>query len=108
LKPRVRTLLLCAFVSLASVLLTLFVFFGILRPSERPIPKVPFSEFLTEVRVGHVEEIRIDETDYVFRIRSGGQASWKQAFGPRADIAMVRGLRPTDPSARRPKVLFER
>lgn len=105
--PRL-VLLLCGLVSVASVLMTLFVWFVLLTPAAPEVPRVSFAEFLGDVHAGRVEEVRIDGTDYAFWKLVDGRRVDERTTGPRAGIAQVRALRPSDPLASPPRVFFTR
>jgi hypothetical protein len=106
-RPAHKTLLLCAITSASAVVTTLLVW-QLLTPADRTVAEVPFGEFLTEVRVGHVDTVHVDGNVYRFTVRSGGPTVEKHALGPPPDIGQVRLLRPSDPLRRPPTVYFER
>jgi hypothetical protein len=83
-----------------------------LTPSEH-ITSVAYSDFLVEVRAGHVEEISVHDRDYRFRThREGGQGGQgslvRHTVGPVADQALVNSLKPDDPNLPPPKIYFEK
>ncbi len=81
-----------------------------LSPSDRKQP-VAFSEFISEVHQGHVDEIRIKDREYVFRVHGpdGSKATQqKEAIGPVADEKLLETLKPEKTDAPLPKIYFEK
>ncbi|MBX3202209.1 MAG: ATP-dependent zinc metalloprotease FtsH [Labilithrix sp.] len=81
-----------------------------LTPPDKKVP-VAFSDFVTEVKDGKVDEIKIKDREYTYRVRGADQAKgggWKEAVGPVADEKLVENLKPTDPKTTPPKVFFEK
>jgi len=80
-----------------------------LQPADRK-PPVAFSEFVNEVRAGHVDEIRIKDRDYTFRVHApeGGKIVQKEVVGPLADEALIATLRPDAKEAPTPRIFFEK
>jgi cell division protease FtsH len=81
-----------------------------LSPSDRK-QQVAFSEFVTEVHAGHVDEIRIKDREYVFRVhgQEGSKATiQKEAVGPVADEKLLETLKPEKSDAPLPKIYFEK
>jgi cell division protease FtsH len=83
-----------------------------LSPSDRKQP-VAFSEFVNEVHAGHVDEIRIKDREYNFRVHAAdgankGAAVQKEAVGPVADEKLLETLRPDVKESPVPKVYFEK
>jgi len=100
-----KTLLL--WVVLIVAFLTIWNF---LTPAERKGP-VAFSDFVSEVHKGNVDEIRIKDRDYTYRMKGAEPnkaASTKEAVGPVADEKLLETLKPTDPSVAPPKIIFEK
>ncbi|MDF2696577.1 MAG: Cell division protein FtsH, partial [Labilithrix sp.] len=100
-----KTLLL--WVVLIVMFLTIWQF---LTPADKKVP-VAFSDFVTEVKQGKVDEIKIKEREYSYRVRGADQAKgggWKEAVGPTADEKLIETLKPEDPKAAPPKVFFEK
>ncbi|HWL88650.1 MAG TPA: ATP-dependent zinc metalloprotease FtsH, partial [Polyangiaceae bacterium] len=81
-----------------------------LSPTDRKQP-VAFSEFLNEVHAGHVDDIKIKEREYVFRVHTGDAskgAVTKETVGPLADEALLSTLKPESKEAPAPKIAFEK
>jgi cell division protease FtsH len=81
-----------------------------LTPAERKGP-VAFSDFVSEVHKGNVDEIRIKDRDYTYRMKGAEPnkaASTKEAVGPVADEKLLETLKPTDPAVAPPKIIFEK
>ncbi|MCL2778421.1 MAG: ATP-dependent zinc metalloprotease FtsH [Polyangiaceae bacterium] len=105
MKQSHKTLLL--WVVLIVAFLTIWNF---LTPAERKGP-VAFSDFVSEVHKGNVDEIRIKDRDYTYRMKGAEPnkaASTKEAVGPVADEKLLETLKPTDPSVAPPKIIFEK
>jgi len=83
--------------------LTVWQFF---TPTERKA-QVAFSDFISEVQAGRVDEIRIKDRDYIYRLRGTepGKPIFKEAFGPAPDEKLLQTLRESKDS---PKVFFEK
>ena len=94
-----------------AVILVLIGFLALwqfLSPTERKMP-VAYSEFLSEVHAGKVDEIQIHDRDIRFRVKAGdGRSVIKDTVGPIPDQALVESLKPTDPNAPLPKIVFEK
>jgi cell division protease FtsH len=100
-----KTLLL--WVVLIVMFLTIWQF---LTPADKKMP-VAFSDFITEVKQGKVEEIKIKDHDYSYRVRGADNAKgggWKETIGPVADEKLVETLKPEDPKVNPPKISFEK
>ena len=94
-------------IALAAIV-SFLVIWQFLAPAERKTP-VAYSDFITEVRAGRVEEIRIRDRELTFRVRSSsGRVVTKEAIGPVADQALVDSLKPDDPNLPPPKITFEK
>jgi len=81
-----------------------------LNQGERKGP-IAFSDFVSEVHKGNVEEIRIKDRDYTFRIKGADPTKGggtKESVGPVADEKLLDTLKPTDPSVQPPKIVFEK
>ncbi len=81
-----------------------------LSPTQHTTP-VAFSEFVNEVHAGHVDEIRIKDRDYSFRVHTGDGSKGtiqKESVGPLADEALLASLKPDSKEAPLPKVFFEK
>ena len=80
-----------------------------LAPAERKVV-VAYSDFVTEVRAGRVEEIHIRGRDITYRMkdRGDGRPTVKATVGPIPDQALVESLKPDDPNAPLPKIIFEK
>jgi cell division protease FtsH len=80
-----------------------------LTPAERVVP-VPYTDFLAEVHAGKVEEIHIHDREIRYRLRAadGTRPPVRETIGPIPDQALVESLKPTDPSAPLPKIIFEK
>src|SRR5437763_13509532 len=82
----------------------------VLNPNERRQP-VAFSEFLAEVHAGHVDEVKIKDREYSFRVRPADTAKTavqKEAVGPSADEQLLETLKPDNKEAPAPKIFFEK
>ncbi len=105
MKQSHKTLLL--WIVLIFMFLAIWNFF---QPSERR-SAAAFSEFLNEVHAGHVEEIRIKDREYSYRVKGtdGSKATTqREAIGPIADEALLSQLKPEDKTKEAPKVTFEK
>jgi len=96
------------------VLIVMFLaIWQFLSPTDRKQP-VAFSDFVSEVHQGHVEEIKIKDHEYTFRVHGtpaeGAKATStpKEAIGPIADDALLKELRPENKDLPAPKVYFEK
>ncbi|WP_394848347.1 ATP-dependent zinc metalloprotease FtsH [Pendulispora brunnea] len=80
-----------------------------LSPADRKQP-VAFSEFLNEVHAGHVDDIKIKEREYIFRVHTGDAKATvtKETVGPLADEALLNTLKPDSKEAPAPKIAFEK
>jgi len=81
-----------------------------LSPADRKQP-VAFSEFVNEVHAGHVDEVKIKDREYTFRVHSGDPSKGavsKEAIGPLADEALLATLKPESKDAPAPKIYFEK
>ena len=98
-------------IPIAIGLCAIFTFLAIwqfLTPSERRVP-VAYSDFISEVHAGRVDEIRIRDREITFRVHdSQGRYTMKETTGPIPDQALVESLKPTDPNLPLPKVYFEK
>jgi cell division protease FtsH len=100
-----KTLLL--WVVLIVMFLTIWNF---LTPAERKVP-VAFSDFVSEVHAGRVDEIRIKDRDYSYRLKGSDPAkpgSIKEAVGPLPDEKLIETLRPEAKDVPNPKIKFEK
>ena len=93
MKQSHKTLLL--WVVLIVMFLTIWQF---LTPAERKTP-VAFSDFVAEVHAGRVDEIKIKDREYSYRLKGAeaGKAAGgnqKEAVGPLADQELLATLRP--------------
>ena len=105
MKQSHKTLLL--WVVLIVMFLTIWQF---LTPADKKVP-VAFSDFVTEVKQGKVDEIKIKDHEYSYRVRGGDQNSskgWREATGPIADEKLLENLKPEDPKQAPPKIFFEK
>ena len=105
MKQSHKTLLL--WVVLIVMFLTIWQF---LTPAEKRVP-VAFSDFVAEVQQGKVDEIKIKDREYTYRIRGadpskGGNV--KEAVGPLADEALLATLKPEQKDQPAPKIFFEK
>ena len=96
------------------VLIVMFLaIWQFLQPQQTKQP-VAFSEFLNDVHAGHVDEIKIKDRDYTFRIKTTGPdgakgaVTMREAVGPIADEKLLDDLRPDDKTQAAPKVYFEK
>ncbi len=70
-----------------------------------------FSEFVDAVHSGQVEEIRIKDRDYFYRLRDAAPTAkpvWKETVGPFADEALLGTLKPESKEAKAPRITFEK
>ena len=105
MKQSHKTLLL--WVVLIVMFLTIWQF---LTPAERKVP-VAFSDFVNEVHAGRVDEIRIKDREYTYRIKGADPTKGggtKEAVGPLPDEKLLETLRPDAKDAPAPKVFFEK
>ena len=80
------------------LILMFLAIWQVLNPSERRQP-VAFSEFMAEVHAGHVDEVKIKDREYSFRVRTGDTAKTavqKETVGPLADEHLLETLKPED------------
>ncbi len=92
------------------LILMFLAIWQVLNPSERRQP-VAFSEFIAEVHAGHVDEVKIKDREYSFRVRTGDTAKTavqKEAVGPSADEQLLETLKPDNKEAPAPKIYFEK
>jgi cell division protease FtsH len=92
------------------LILMFLAIWQVLNPSERRQP-VAFSEFIAEVHAGHVDEVKIKDREYSFRVRTGDTAKTavqKEAVGPSADEQLLETLKPENKEAPAPKIYFEK
>jgi cell division protease FtsH len=87
------------------VLIVMFLTIWQFLTPNQPKQAVAFSDFLTEVHTGKVEEIRIKDREYNYRLR--GEKTPRETIGPQADEALVATLKAEKPEAT-PKIVFER
>jgi cell division protease FtsH len=81
-----------------------------LTPADKKVP-VAFSDFVSEVKQGKVDEIKIKDHEYSYRVRGGDQNTskgWREATGPIADEKLIETLKPEDPKQAPPKIFFEK
>ena len=95
------------------LILMFLAIWQVLNPSERR-QTVSFSgdttSFMSEVKAGHVEEVKIKDRDYV-RVRSSDGAktvSQRETIGPPPDQPLLDTLKPDAKDAAAPKVIFEK
>jgi len=99
-----KTLLL--WVVLIVMFLTIWQF---LTPNDKKVP-LAFTDFVSEVKQGKVEEIKIKDHEYSYRPRGADQTKgngWKDVVGPIADEKTLETLKPDDPKLVT-KVYFEK
>ncbi|MFO0677592.1 MAG: ATP-dependent zinc metalloprotease FtsH [Polyangiaceae bacterium] len=93
------------------LLIVMFVaIWNFLTPSERR-QTVAFSEFLNDVHSGAVEDIRIKDRDYTFRVKNpdGSKTTiQKETVGPMADEGLLATLKPDAKEAAPPKITFDK
>jgi len=92
------------------LILMFLAIWQVLNPNERH-PPVAFSQFLAEVHAGHVEEVKIKDREYTFRVRAGDNAkttTQQEAIGPTADEKLLETLKPDAKDAPAPKIYFEK
>ncbi len=92
------------------LILMFLAIWQVLNPSERRQP-VAFSEFIGEVHAGHVEEVKIKDREYSFRVKTGDTAKTtvqKEAIGPTPDEQLLETLKPDNKEAPAPKIYFEK
>lgn len=80
-----------------------------LSPSERKTP-VAYTDFVSEVRAGRVDEIVIHDREIRYRTRGaeGRPGSIKETIGPVPDQRMLDTLKPDDPNVPAPKIRLEK
>jgi cell division protease FtsH len=83
-----------------------------LSPTERKQP-IAFSEFVQEVQLGHVKDIRIKDREYAFTVHNADGAKTtlqREAIGPVPDEALLATLKPGADvkDAAPPKIFFEK
>ncbi len=81
-----------------------------LSPADRK-PPVAFSEFVSEVHAGKVDEITIKDREYSFRVHTADgskQTVQKETVGPAADEQLLQTLKPDNKDAPQPKIKFEK
>lgn len=89
-------------------LVTFLAIWQFLTPAERRV-QAAYSDFITDVRAGRVEEIRIRDREFTYRVHdSSGAVVTKETIGPIPDQALVASLKPDDPNLPLPKVFFEK
>jgi hypothetical protein len=103
-EPNRRAIVLCAATSICSIALTSWILIVGLAEKPRTAQEVTFDELTRDLESGEVQEIRIEERTYSYRVRG----SQKRTVGPLPTLASVRALRPTRPELLAPKVWFER
>ena len=96
------------------VLIVMFLaIWQFLQPSQSKQP-VAFSDFLNQVHQGQVEDIRIKDREYTFRVKAAGPDAAKgggtlrETVGPLADEKLLDDLRPDDKTQPAPKVTFDK
>ncbi|HEY1954882.1 MAG TPA: ATP-dependent zinc metalloprotease FtsH [Polyangiaceae bacterium] len=95
------------------LILMFLAIWQVLNPSERHQP-VAFSEFVTNVHAGLVDEVKIKDREYNFRVHAADNVkatTQKEAIGPTADEALLETLKPDKPDAKdatTPKIYFEK
>ncbi len=99
MKQSHKTLLL--WVVLIVMFLTIWQF---LTPNQ-PKQTVAFSDFVNEVHQGKVEEVRIKDHEYNYRLR--GEKTLRETIGPQADEALLGTLK-AEKAEQTPKVVFEK
>jgi ATP-dependent Zn protease len=79
-----------------------------LTPSSKHVI-VAYSDFVSEVRAGKVEEIQIRDREYRYRLKStDGRLVLKETIGPPTDDKCFASLRPDDPNLPAPRISFEK
>jgi cell division protease FtsH len=92
------------------LILMFLVIWQFLSPTDRK-PPIAFSEFVSEVHAGHVDEIHIKDREYSFRTRttdSNKTVSQHESVGPMADEELISTLKPDNKDTPPPKVYFEK
>ncbi|MDB5219890.1 MAG: Cell division protein FtsH, partial [Myxococcaceae bacterium] len=108
MKQSHKTLLL--WVVLIVMFLTIWQF---LTPTERKQP-IAFSEFVSEVHKGTVDEIHIKDREYTYRVKGADPqkgGGTREAVGPVPDEKLTESFKLDDkgqPLANAPKVFFEK
>lgn len=78
-----------------------------LAPEER-VPRVGYDDFKRDVASGRVDEIKIDDRRYRYRLReSGKSAQQREAMGPEPTLSELGSMHPTNPDDRPPRIWFE-
>ncbi|HSQ65793.1 MAG TPA: ATP-dependent zinc metalloprotease FtsH [Polyangiaceae bacterium] len=96
------------------LILMFLAIWQVLNPSERRQP-VAFSgdnsSFLAEVKAGHVDEVKIKDREYTFRVRTGDASKTtvqKETVGPPPDQQLLDTLKPDAKDVAAPKIIFEK
>jgi cell division protease FtsH len=78
--------------------------------NRNPGQPVAFTDFMSEVRAGKVEEITVRESDiaYVLKESDGKRSRQRETVGPRVDEKLLAELRPDNKELAAPKVTFAR
>ena len=100
------------YVVLPAVVLVLIGFLALwqfLTPADHRVV-VAYSDFITDVHAGKVDEIVIRNRDIRYRLRAADSArgAIRETVGPIPDQALVESLKTTDPGAPQPKIIFEK
>lgn len=94
-------------VTVASFILTfaLYIFTDIVTDAIAKPAKLrtAFSEFVHEVEMGRVEEIRVNGRRYTYGVRGSRE---HETLGPAMTEAEIATLRPTDATLPAPKVIY--
>ncbi|MFO0663317.1 MAG: ATP-dependent zinc metalloprotease FtsH [Polyangiaceae bacterium] len=104
MKPSHKTLLVWG-----VVLLMFFVIWRALNPEQKQT--TAFSDFMNEVKAGHVEEINIKEHEYQYRIHGSDPQKggfMRETIGPEPTEALIATLKPEKADQPVPKIKFEK
>jgi len=90
------------------VLISFLALWQFLTPTDRVVP-VAYSDFVADVHAGKVAEIHIHDRDIRYRLAGvDGRAATRETVGPIPDQALLESLKPTDPNAPPPRIVFEK
>lgn len=101
------------YVVVPAVIIVLIGFLALwqfLTPAAGAATVVAYSDFIADVHGGKVSEIVIHDRDIRYRLASseGKKAMIRDTVGPIPDQALIESLKPTDPNAPPPKIIFEK
>ena len=90
------------------LILMFLAIWHVLQPADKS-KAAAFSEFVTDVHKGNVEEVKIKDHEYSYRVRTDGKNTvQKEAVGPMADQALLDSLKPDNKDTPGPKIVFDK